>query len=129
MTEPGLRRNVSWGAKRGVLLGLVFSAVLGAAMLIRGSVFYGQAAFTRTLAAATILGFFGGACVGLLKPLTTTRFGAAFVGIVGGTFGMAAVFIVIFGLDRFVIVPALAGGIIVGLKVGLDPSRQRERPA
>ena len=118
MFRTALGSDLGWGAKRGVLLGIVFSAVLGAVMFVRGSAFYGQAAFLRTVAVATTLGLLGGICVGFLKPLTTRQWGAVMVGALAGIFAFAAVFIVVFGLDRSIILPASLVGILVGGRAG-----------
>ena len=108
-----------------MLLGVVFSAVLGAVMFARGSAFYGQATFLRTVAVATTLGLLGGICVGFLKPLTTRQWGAVMVGSLAGIFAFAAVFIVVFGLDRSIILPAAFGGTLVGGRVGALMARKR----
>jgi hypothetical protein len=98
MSRRNLGTDLAWGAKRGALLGLVFCAVLGFAMLVRGRAAYGEGSFLRLIAATITFGILGGLRVGLVRPFTTRYWGALIVGFLGGAVTMIFCFILIFGI-------------------------------
>jgi hypothetical protein len=119
MTGTDLRGNLRWGLTRGVLFGAVFSAVLGLAMLIRGSAIYGGTMFPRAVAVTTALGFFGGLFIGSLRSFARSSWKAVAVGGIGGVFAFAAIWIAAFGADRSLSIPFLLGGALVGARVSM----------
>jgi hypothetical protein len=114
------------GARQGVLLGVVFSLVLGTAMLIRGPEIYGETTFLRTISITIVFGLLGGLCVGALGSFATRNWEAMIIGAVGGIFAFAAIFFAIFGWERSMIRPILVGGILIGSRAGAMLWRKRQ---
>jgi hypothetical protein len=122
MSRRNLGTDLAWGAKRGALLGLVFCAVLGVAIMVRGRAAYGEGSFLRLIVATIAFGILGGLSVGLVRPFTRRYWGALIIGFLGGAFTMAFCFVLIFGIagiqemEPRVAVALMVGSIIVGLR-------------
>jgi hypothetical protein len=136
LSRENLGTDLVWGAKRGTLLGVVFCAVLGVAIMVRGRAVYGERSFLQLVAVTISFGMLGGLSVGLLRPFTRRYWGALIVGFLGGALTTAFCFALIFGLaDLREMEPRLAiafvlGSIVVGLRsAGMMRRNESNRPS
>jgi hypothetical protein len=135
LSRKGLGTDLAWGAKRGALLGVVFCAVLGAAVLIRGRAVYGDRSLLWLAVVTISFGLLGGLSVGLARPFTQHYWGALIMGFLGGALTTAFCFALVFGIadlremePRFTIA-LVVGSIIVGLRTaGMMRRNQTNRP-
>lgn len=117
--QSGLGANLRWGLLRGVLLSCLLSTVLVGLVLIRGSSQFERPSLSawEIIGAYFVAGTVGGLVLGLLRPLTKNRVGAAVVGCVVGAFAYSAMLGAGYGsaeVDFFwsSVLGALGGGII-----------------
>ncbi|MFL5638407.1 MAG: hypothetical protein ACJ78M_03460 [Gemmatimonadaceae bacterium] len=122
MSRKNLGSDLAWGAKRGALLAVVFCAVLGVAITVRGRAAYGDRSFLRLVAVTIGFGVLGGLSVGLVRPFTRRRWSALIIGFLGGAVSAAFCFVLIFGITDLremkpsVAITLLLASIIVGLR-------------
>jgi bacteriorhodopsin len=131
LTRKDLGTDLVWGAKRGALLALVFCAVLGLTMIVRGRAAYVQTSFLRLVVVTIGFGIAGGLSVGLVRPLTRRHWGALTVGFLGGFMSSAFCLLLIFGTAGLrEITPRVAIGLtLASIVVGLRAAAMVGRPA
>jgi hypothetical protein len=127
--HKNLVTDLTWGAKRGALLALVFCGVLGVAIMVRGRGAYGGGSLVRLIAATITFGILGGLSVGLVRPFTRRYWGAVIIGFLGGAASTAFCFVLIFGIaDLREMEPRVAIGLVVGcIVVGLRTAAMMRR--
>jgi len=135
LSRKSLGTDLAWGARRGTLLGVVFCAVLGVAILVRGRAVYGERSLLWLAVVTISFGMLGGLSVGLVRPFTQHYWGALIIGFLGGALTTAFCFAIIFGIadlremePRFTIA-LVVGSIVVGLRTaGMMRRNQTNRP-
>ena len=81
---PGVRANLRWGIGWGLGFATIYSLFVSAMYLLQGPAYVARYGVTLVsiIAAYLFAGLCGGALLGLLRPITRSRVGAALVGIV-----------------------------------------------
>lgn len=77
-----LLRNLLWGARTGLVFGCLFAGLALLVFLIGGQATFAilQTSFEKTVVGYLVGGVCGGVITGLLRPLTSSKPGAGFVG-------------------------------------------------
>jgi hypothetical protein len=118
LRRPELGTDLAWGAKYGLLLGALFSAVVVAGMLVRGPAVYGSTSFLRIVVLTITFGIFAGLFIGLLRPFTQRYWAMLTIAFVGGAITYAFVLVLTFGIDGLKdFEPRLALGVVLGCTI------------
>jgi len=108
--------DLRWGVGWGLAFAAAFSLYVGALSLLRGSAQYDRYQMSAWSIIATYfaVGLPGGAALGLLRPLTRSALGVAFVGWIVGTLVYAGIGIAMKGFDWQRLVDGMVLGALVG---------------
>jgi len=109
-------RNLGFGVACGLGMALLFSLLVGALALLRGSDWNPtyEVSTLDVIRGYFLAGLLGGAVFGLLRPLTQSRLGAALVGVIVGPIVYGAVAGVVDAQPEWGAATTIIPGVLVG---------------